>query len=167
MNKTELTRTVKEMIAAPSCCQELKAAGQNYLNALGTDAEKAAAAALLQEIREDVCTLDQTIPFFESELGAQIFGAERAEAMAAHAREIKERVVLHCDRAVLDDVLDRFGTDIQVFERNEQTFTAVLTTPPRGVRFWALQYLSFVEVAEPAWLRQEIIEVLKVNHYLT
>lgn len=78
-----------------------------------------------------------------------------------------ERVVLHCDRAVLDDVLDRFGTDIQVFERNEQTFTAVLTTPPRGVRFWALQYLSFVEVAEPAWLRQEIIEVLKVNHYLT
>ena len=78
-----------------------------------------------------------------------------------------ERVVLHCDRAVLDDVLDRFGTDIQIFERDEQTFTAVLTTPPRGVRFWALQYLSFVEVAEPAWLRQEIIEVLKVNHYLT
>ena len=26
-----------------------------------------------------------------------------------------ERVVLHCDRAVLDDVLDRFGTDIQIF----------------------------------------------------
>ena len=68
---------------------------------------------------------------------------------------------------VLDDVLDRFGTDIQIFERDEQTFTAVLTTPPRGVRFWALQYLSFVEVAEPAWLRQEIIDALKGNHYLT
>ena len=76
-----------------------------------------------------------------------------------------ERVVLHCDRAVLDDVLDRFGTDIQVFERDEQTFTAVLTTPPRGVRFWALQYLSFVEVAEPAWLRQEIIESIARNQY--
>ena len=78
-----------------------------------------------------------------------------------------ERVVLHCDRAVLDDVLDRFGTDIQVFERDEQTFTAVLTTPPRGVRFWALQYLSFVEVAEPAWLRQEIIESIGQNWYST
>ena len=76
-----------------------------------------------------------------------------------------ERVVLNCDRAVLDDVLDRFGTDIQVFERDEQTFTAVLTTPPRGVRFWALQYLSFVEVAEPAWLRQEIIESIARNQY--
>lgn len=73
MNKNELSETVKEMIAAPSCCKELKDAGQNYLNALGTDAEKTAAAALLQEIREDVCTLDQTIPFFESELGTQIF----------------------------------------------------------------------------------------------
>ena len=76
-----------------------------------------------------------------------------------------ERVVLHCDRAVLDDVLDRFGTDIQIFERDEQTFTAVLTTPPRGVRFWALQYLSFVEVAEPAWLRQEIVESIARNQY--
>ena len=68
---------------------------------------------------------------------------------------------------VLDDVLDRFGTDIQIFERDEQTFTAVLTTPPRGVRFWALQYLSFVEVAEPAWLRQEIIESIGQNWYST
>ena len=76
-----------------------------------------------------------------------------------------ERVVLHCDRAVLDDVLDRFGTDIQVFERDEQTFTAVLTTPPRGVKFWALQYLSYVEVAEPAWLRQEIMESIARNQY--
>ena len=76
-----------------------------------------------------------------------------------------ERVVLHCDRAVLDDVLDRFGTGIQVFERDEQTFTAVLTTPPRGVHFWALQYLSFVEVAEPAWLRDEITESIAGNQY--
>ena len=28
MDRKELTQTVKEMIAAPSCCQELKAAGE-------------------------------------------------------------------------------------------------------------------------------------------
>ena len=77
------------------------------------------------------------------------------------------RIKFMGDRTVLDDVLDRFGTDIQIFERDEQTFTAVLTTPPRGVRFWALQYLSFVEVAEPAWLRQEIIESIGQNWYST
>ncbi len=67
---------------------------------------------------------------------------------------------------MLDDVLDSFGTDIQVFERDEQTFTAVLTTPPRGIKFWALQYLSYVEIMEPAWLREEVIESLKRNPYL-
>ena len=97
MDKTELTKTVKEMIAAPSCCPELKTAGQNYLNALDTGAEKAAAAALLQELKGDVCTLDQTIPFFESERGAQIFGAEQAKTMAAHAREIKAQGAKWCD----------------------------------------------------------------------
>ena len=97
MNTTELAQTVKELIAAPSCCQELREAGENYLKALDTGAEKAAAAALLQELRDDVCTLDQTIPFFESERGAQLFGAERAEAMAAHARELKARGEKWCD----------------------------------------------------------------------
>lgn len=97
MDKTELIKTVKEMIAAPSCCQELKTAGQNYLDALGTDAEKTAATALLRGLKEDVCTLDQTIPFFESERGAQIFGAERAKAMAAHARELKAQGAKWCD----------------------------------------------------------------------
>ena len=77
------------------------------------------------------------------------------------------RIKFMGDRTVLDDVLDRFGTDIQIFERDEQTFTAVLTTPPRGVKFWALQYLSYVEVAEPAWLRQEIIESIGQNWYST
>lgn len=77
-----------------------------------------------------------------------------------------ERVVLNCDRIVLDDVLDRFGTDIQVFERDAQTFTTVLATPPRGIKFWALQYLSYVEVVEAAWLREEVTESLKHNPYL-
>ena len=37
MNKQELAQTVKEMIATPSCCQELKDAGQKWLDAAGTE----------------------------------------------------------------------------------------------------------------------------------
>ena len=99
MNRTELIRTVEAMIAAPSCCRELKDAGQKWLAAVGTAEEKNAGAALLAEIREDVCTLDQTIPFFESEAAARIFGAEKARAMAAHAREIKASGAKWCDCA--------------------------------------------------------------------
>ena len=71
-----------------------------------------------------------------------------------------------CDRAILDDVIDRFGTEVQIREHDENTFTAGFTAPPRGVKFWALQYLPRVEVVEPAWLREEIIESLMQNRYL-
>lgn len=76
-----------------------------------------------------------------------------------------ERIVMHCDYSILDDVLDRFGTDIQLRKRDTQTFTAILTAPPRGVRFWALQFLPHAEIVEPQWLRDEIIESLKQNPY--
>lgn len=97
MKKSELIQTVNTMIAAPSCCQELKAAGQKWLDAVGTDRENAAWSALLAEVKEDVCTLEETIPFFESELGTQIFGPEKARALAAHAREIRAQGAKWCD----------------------------------------------------------------------
>ena len=97
MDKNGLIRTVKEMIAASSCCQELKDAGGAWLNAVGTAGEKAAAEALLAEIKDDVCTLDHTIPFFESEEAVQIFGAEQAKAMAIHARQRKASGAKWCD----------------------------------------------------------------------
>ena len=97
MEKAELVRTVNAMIAAPSCCAELQEAGKNYLAAVGTPQEAAALAALAAEIREDVCTLDHTIPFFESELGTRIFGAEKARELAAHARERKAQGEKWCD----------------------------------------------------------------------
>ncbi len=76
-----------------------------------------------------------------------------------------EQIVMHCDNSILDDVLDRFGTDIQLSKRDEDSFTARFTVPPRGVRFWALQYLSFAEIEQPKWLRDEIVESLKSNPY--
>ena len=77
-----------------------------------------------------------------------------------------ERIVMYCDRAILDDVIDRFGTDIQLRERDENTFAVSFTAPPRGIKFWALQYLPYVEVVEPAWLREEVIDSIGKNRYL-
>ena len=88
MNKQELAQTVKEMIAAPSCCQELKDAGQKWLDAAGTENAKAAADALAKEIKEDICTVDDVIGFFETADAVKLFGEETAKNVAAHAREI-------------------------------------------------------------------------------
>ena len=97
MDKNELIGTVEAMIAAPSCCRELKAAGQAWLDAVGTAEEKSAGAALLAEVKDDVCTLEHTIAFFESAAGKNYFGAEKAKAMAAHARELKAAGAKWCD----------------------------------------------------------------------
>lgn len=99
MDRNEMIQTVKTMITAPSCCQELKDAGQKWLDAVGTAGEAAAWNALLAEAREDVCTLEETIPFFESEEAVRIFGAEKAKALAAHARAIKAQGAKWCDCA--------------------------------------------------------------------
>ena len=104
----------------------------------------------------------------------QILDDPRSEAVARQEAQNAvyayvgkpERIVMYCDRAILDDVIDRFGTEVQIRERDENTFTASFTAPPRGVKFWALQYLPRVEVVEPAWLREEIIESLMQNRYL-
>lgn len=103
----------------------------------------------------------------------QILDDPRSEAVARQEAQnavyayvgAPERIIMYCDRAILDDVIDRFGTEVQIREHDENTFTASFTAPPRGVKFWALQYLPYVEVVEPAWLRQKIIESLGKNKY--
>ena len=97
MKQNEIIQTVKNMIAAPSCCQELKDAGQKRLDAVGTAGEAAAWTALLAEAREDICTIEHALAFFESEMGTKIFGAEKAKALAAHARDIIAKGGKWCD----------------------------------------------------------------------
>ena len=53
--------------------------------------------ALLAEVKADICTLEHTIPFFESETAVGIFGAERAKALAVHARERQANGEKWCD----------------------------------------------------------------------
>ena len=89
MTKQELIETAKAMIAAPSCCQDLKTVAQAWIDAVGTASEKAAADALLAELKEDVRTIDQLIPFFESSRAVQYFGEAKAKELAALAHKVK------------------------------------------------------------------------------
>ena len=81
---------VKEILAAPSCCAELKAAGEKWLAAVGTDGQKAAAEALLAELIDDV------IGFFGSEAGKGYFGAEKAAQLLKAAQDAKAAGGKYC-----------------------------------------------------------------------
>lgn len=74
-------------------------------------------------------------------------------------------ITICCDNGILNDVLDRFGTDVRIIKKDEERFILKMKLPPKGVKFWALQYLPYAEVVEPEWLRNEIIESVKNNKY--
>lgn len=76
-----------------------------------------------------------------------------------------EYIKVKCDMVILDDVIDRFGTGVTIRSLNEKEFEFTIKAPPRGVKFWALQYLPYAEVLAPGWLRDEIIESVHANKY--
>lgn len=92
----EVIQKVQEMISAPSCCPELKAAGQAYLDAAGTEKEAAAKEALLTEIEEDIISIDDLLAFASSEMAEKAFG-DKAGAFLQHAKDIKAAGALYCD----------------------------------------------------------------------
>ena len=97
MDQKEIRDVVRELVAAPSCCQELKEAGRKWLEAVEPAAKKEAAAALVLELREDIAPIGHVVEFFESPRGRELFGEERAGAIAAHAREVMARGGKWCD----------------------------------------------------------------------
>ena len=96
MAKIELLAKVNELIAAPTCCAELKTVAQEYLAAVGTAKEKAAGKKLVAELEEDVETIDELIEFLSSERGAQILGNDAAASMLAQAKKVKAAGGKYC-----------------------------------------------------------------------
>jgi len=100
MNKEVLDYVVEkthELMNASSCSQEAKAAGQTWLDAVGTDMEAAETKKYIAELEADIIPIDDLIGFAESEHGAQVFGAETAKGIAVHGKEIKAAGAVYCD----------------------------------------------------------------------
>lgn len=96
--RDQLTQLVNQILQAPSCCAEAKAAGQAWLDAAGTDGEPAATRALMAELEEDIMPIQGLIDFAASPVGAKVFGGlEKAKAVEAHAREIQAAGAKYCD----------------------------------------------------------------------
>ena len=86
-----------ELMDASTCSAEAKAAAQKWLDAVGTDAEKAETKAFIEELEADIMPIDNLIGFAQSEQGAAYFGADTAAGIAAHALEIKAAGARYCD----------------------------------------------------------------------
>jgi len=66
---------------------------------------------------------------------------------------------------VLNDVIDRFGTNLALSETEDGRIKVRIKATAMGMKYWALQYLDHVEILEPEKLRDEIVELLRNNRY--
>lgn len=86
-----------ELMDAATCNSETRAAAQTWLDAVSTDKEASATKTYIAELEADIMPIDGLIGFAESETGAQVFGADKAKEVAAHAKEIKAAGAKYCD----------------------------------------------------------------------
>ena len=113
MNKEVLDYVVektKELIDAPTCSSETRAAAQDWLNAVGTEAEKEETKKYVDELEEDIMPIDTLIGFAQSDQGKEYFGADTAAGIVSHAQEIKSAGAKYCDCpacAVVADILEK------------------------------------------------------------
>ena len=85
------------LLEAFSCCAELKAAAQAWLDALDTPRQEEETRKYLAELAEDVVTVDGLIAFAQSPAGEQVFGPEGAAKLADHGRQLKAEGAAYCD----------------------------------------------------------------------
>lgn len=86
-----------ELINAPSCSSEAKAAAQAWLNSIGTENEIVQTKKYISKLEEDIMPIDGLINFAESDKGIQIFGADTAKNIIAHGKQIKSSGAKYCD----------------------------------------------------------------------
>ena len=69
-------------------------------------------------------------------------------------------VTVEIDRAILDDVIDSFGTKIKIFpaEEGANRLTIRVKSSEKDIIDWAMRYGEYAEVTDPGYLRNMIIE---------
>lgn len=72
-----------------------------------------------------------------------------------------ERITFVCDGEVVDQVVDWFGKNINVFNSDNGKYEVTVTASRNAMEYWAMQYLNYVEIKSPTELRERIKQNLK------
>ena len=72
-----------------------------------------------------------------------------------------ETVTFRCDEAIMDQMIDLFGTDVNVVSDAGKFFTISVKTSHTGALYLAQQFMEYIELVEPVSLREEFKKHLK------
>ena len=65
----------------------------------------------------------------------------------------------------LNDIIDQFGTNINVRETADGRLKITVKASLMGMKYWVLQYLEFVEIVKPTTLRTELRQLILDSSY--
>lgn len=96
MNK-EIIEQAKNLVAAHSCCQERGRGQRVALRRRHGRRKGEGEGACRPSLEEDLMPIDGLIGFAASDMGAKVFGEEKAKEVLAHAEAIKAAGAKYCD----------------------------------------------------------------------
>ena len=75
--------------------------------------------------------------------------------------------ILLCHRRILDDIVDHFGREIQIVTQDPEHFITRVKGSREGVIYLAMQYAKWMEILEPASVREEMKAIFSaaLNRY--
>ena len=98
----------------------------------------------------------------------QVQGLEQGLDLSQHMTEHpylfageSVRVIFRAQKHLLNDLEDWFGAGAKYSNATESTVDAAVKVNENAMFYWALQYAPYVEVLEPASLRQRVGKALK------
>ena len=90
-NHEELVAEVKNLAAAPSVYSGLKDLAEQWLAVDGTAAQANLTALLRAALKEDVCTIDEVLPFFASDEAKRLSEKKRPPRCWPRARRSRPK----------------------------------------------------------------------------
>lgn len=109
------------------------------------------------EILDKPQTPIRSVPGYKNGIDYKDFAISRPYLYADKA----EKIVVACDKALMDDVVDWFGNGVSVRKGNEGQIVVTLYASKDAMLYWALQYGRRAKVLEPADLVQKIKQTLE------
>lgn len=109
------------------------------------------------EIMDKPQTPIKSVPGYKNGIDYKDLATSRPYLYADKA----EKIVVACDKALMDDVVDWFGNGVSVRKGNEGQIVVTLYASKDAMLYWALQYGRRAKVLEPADLVQKIKQTLE------
>ena len=87
---------------------------------------------------------------------------ELASNMPYMYTDPQERIDFIADTAIIDQIIDWFGTDARIMKTDDENKVRVsIKASPNAMEYWAMQYINYVEIVSPESLRTRVKEALE------